>query len=235
MEFIERNADFITKSGRHIIASVRNDTDDFNCLRAGIDADEYQLSDINFKDDDVVIDIGSATGGEAMLLAAINSKMRILSFEPIPENIIIFNKNIKANGFGNIKTFPLAVTGKTEKVKIFYGDPSTPFGKAHYFVATPIKNPERSFIEVQGTTLEDIFKFNGINHCKLLKLDAEGSELEILQNAPLHILSKIDWILGEHHIQKRDEMLKATRGLFEDVPCDYQVETTLGHFRFRRK
>lgn len=235
IEFSEKQFAFTTKSGHSIIAIARLDTADYNALRAGITADEYGLQELDFNDNDVVIDIGSATGGEALLLASLNRGIKILAFEPLPENIKLLNENIKLNNFGNISTHLLAVAGKSGIIKIYYGDPKTTFGKAHYFIGTSIKNKDRKSINVKATTLEEIFKFNDIQKLKLLKIDAEGDELEILKNTPGYILKRIDWIIGEHHLQKRSEILKATKGLFEDVPCKYQSDSTLGHFKFKRK
>jgi len=235
LEFREQNFDFNTNIGKNIIATARLDTADFNALRAGIEDDEYDLKDFKYKDGDVVLDLGSGTGGEALLLSVINPKIRILSFEPLPDNFRLLNQNIKMNGFTNIETFPMAVSGKSGFIDIYYGDPRTEFGKHHYFIGAPIPNPDREFVTVVSMTLEEVFKVNKIDHCKILKLDIEGIEFETLNNCPPEILAKIDYIIGEHHIQKRDEILKATKGLFDDVPCRYQENAAIGHFRFRNK
>jgi len=54
-------------------------------------------------------------------------------------------------------------------------------------------------VEVQSITLERIFKWNDIDRCALLKIDCEGAEYEILE-AGEQYLDRIDWLMGEFHI-----------------------------------
>jgi len=235
LEFREQNFDFMTHIGKNIIATARLDTCDFNALRAGIEDDEYGLKDFKYKDGDVVLDLGAHLGGEAMLLAVINPKIRILSFEPLPENFKLLNQNIKLNGFTNIETFPMAVCGKSGFLDIYYGDAKTEFGRHHYFTGAPIVNPEREHVTVVSMTLEEIFRTQKIEHCKILKMDIETSEIDVLETCPPEILAKIDYIVGEHHYIKREELFKKTKGLFDDIPCRYQTNDGIGHWRWRNK
>ncbi len=47
-------------------------------------------------------------------------------------------------------------------------------------------------------TLDEIFDDNKIVRCKLLKIDCEGAEYEILPNA--RALSRVDYLSGEFHM-----------------------------------
>lgn len=51
-----------------------------------------------------------------------------------------------------------------------------------------------------ATSLDEVFKENNIVHCNFLKIDCEGAEYEILSNASVNTLSKIDYIAMEIHL-----------------------------------
>jgi hypothetical protein len=58
--------------------------------------------------------------------------------------------------------------------------------------------PDHSYFKVESTTLDAIFKEQRIEHCKLLKIDIEGSEHEVLLNA--NCLNRVEYLVGEFHI-----------------------------------
>ena len=60
-------------------------------------------------------------------------------------------------------------------------------------------------IDVPSITLEEIVKKHGIKKIKLLKIDCEGSEYEILYNCPTKILKKIECLGGEFHENSKIE------------------------------
>jgi hypothetical protein len=55
-----------------------------------------------------------------------------------------------------------------------------------------------SYFKAESTTLDAVFTVNDIKHCKLLKIDIEGSEHEVLLNSSC--LSRIEYLVGEFHI-----------------------------------
>ena len=61
---------------------------------------------------------------------------------------------------------------------------------------------EQDNVDIESTTLENIIKENNINNIKLLKIDCEGSEYEILYNTPKEILNLIKYMRGEFHENK---------------------------------
>ena len=218
-----------------INCGLREGTADFNAVQSVAVQDEYNLKAISFEDGDVVIDIGAHIGSVSLLLASLDTRLEIYAYEPLPENVDLLRKNAVMNGFANIFPFLLAVGGKAGREKIHYGDEATESGRCHHFLGNAHGVPLKGFCEADVTTLEKIFLDNKIKKCKLVKLDAEGAELDILRACPLKVLRRIDYIVGEHHSVKREVVLKATRGLFVDVPCPWQTEVELGHFWFRRR
>lgn len=222
-------------NGKELIFALREDTADFNSIQASVVEDEYRLKDFDFDDGDVIIDVGSETGGEAVALATLGKRLDIYSFEPIPENYELLKINILMNDAFNVRPFPVAVGGKVGEIDIYYGAMDNELGRHHHFIGNPMNVPRGDKVRVDLTTLEDIMKEMKIDKIKLVKLDPEGAEVDILRAAPPEVLEKIDWIIGEHHNIKRSELLALTKGLFDDMPCAYQSDGNIGHFRFRNK
>jgi hypothetical protein len=54
--------------------------------------------------------------------------------------------------------------------------------------------------EVPSTTLDRVFEENGIVRCRLLKIDCEGSEHEVLSTCT--VLGRVDYLRGEFHINE---------------------------------
>jgi len=235
MEYPVYNQEFITFWGKKLVVGLREETADFDAVQAVAVQDEYNLGAIRFEDNDACIDVGAHIGSVSLLLASLDKKLKIYSYEPLPENVDLLRKNAFQNGFSNIFPFCLAVGGKEGKLKIHYGNEETESGRRHRFIGNPNAVPWKGFYMADTITLEKIFLDNKIEKCKLLKLDPEGEELNILEACPPEILKKIDYIVGEHHFVKRDVILKATKGLFLDIPCPWQTETELGHFWFKNK
>ena len=55
------------------------------------------------------------------------------------------------------------------------------------------------FVDVPGTSLDQIFQDLELERCDFLKMDCEGSEYEIIFGASDHILRRIKHIYLEYH------------------------------------
>jgi hypothetical protein len=51
--------------------------------------------------------------------------------------------------------------------------------------------------DVASVTLDEVFAVHGIERCRLLKIDCEGMEYEILPGAG--VLDKVEYLAGEFH------------------------------------
>jgi FkbM family methyltransferase len=167
-----------------------------------INNDSYDIAidnKVNFKNDDVVIDIGGNIGTVSILLAKKYPFIKIYAFEPVYENWKNFKRNIKINNINNIKLFNLAVAGNNCFAKIEYdyhinGCSSLIKDFFHQFQSKEIYIKRNT---VKTITLDDILLKFKIDKCKLLKIDCEGSEFEIFYNSKL--LNKIEYVTGETH------------------------------------
>lgn len=137
----------------------------------------------NSYDKGVIFDIGAYFGEITLNLAKLNPHSKIISFEPNPE---MFNKlsfNTLLNKFDNIDLYPFAAGENNADVMLtFYSE--SPEG-AH--IDTLVTQHS---IPVKQKKLDDIYfeKYNDIP-VKLIKIDTEGYELNVLKGAK-QILSK---------------------------------------------
>ena len=161
--------------------------------------DSYNLDSIDFKDGDVVIDIGGKVGMVSLYLAKKYPFLKIYAFEPVKQNYENFLKNIELNNINKdiIKVFNLAITKDRRDVIL-----TSPFNNSggsniyDYHICSKILN--NSSIG-KSITFDDIFTNNNISKCKLLKIDCEGAEYEILYSANVENLKNCEYMRGEFH------------------------------------
>jgi FkbM family methyltransferase len=154
----------------------------------------YQLDKISFADKDVVIDIGAHVGIFDCYLAKRFPFLTIIAFEPVPRNFSNLLLNIRENRVTGIQSFNEAVscTGKTVSLNVS----SRNTGGASAFNVNS-NDPHLFPVDVRSRTLDSIFKDFSISRCKLLKIDCEGAEYEILTCAT--VLERIEYLRGEFH------------------------------------
>lgn len=148
---------------------------------------DYDL-DIPFEDGDIVLDIGAHVGIVSIYLAKKHPNITIYAFEPYKPNYERLLRNIIANKVKNVIPFNRAVTADGRDVMIG-GDPKTNTGGANIFV-------ERGEA-VQSIKVGDFLKEKNVERVKLLKIDCEGAEYEILENADW--LDRVEYVRGEFH------------------------------------
>lgn len=158
--------------------------------------DEYRLGQIRFEPGDVIVDVGAHVGMVAIWLAVRNPQVTVIAIEPEPLNLSHLRTNIAANGVRNIVVVPLALTADRRMLPIAR-PPANSGGAGCYYDQTD----GYATSEVGSTTLDAIFEEFVPHHCRLLKVDCEGAEHEILPAS--QALRRVDWFAGEFHINSR--------------------------------
>lgn len=153
--------------------------------------EDYELDKIDFRPGDVVIDIGAHVGVVSIYLAKKFNNLRIYAFEPIRDNYKRLLRNIQVNQAA-VTPANLAVAGTRGLISI-KARPDANSGGASLWLK---EERGRKTFEVDGITLPEIFDRYGIEHCKLLKIDCEGNEYNILKG---QILKRVDILRGEFH------------------------------------
>jgi FkbM family methyltransferase len=157
--------------------------------------DEYNFDNIGLKPGDIVIDIGGNIGMVSILLARKFPFIKVYAFEPVKQNYENFLRNIDLNRIpeGVIAVENIAVTKDSRDVcmKLIQHNPGGSMVSSDA--------PQNGDEAVRSETLMRIIEKNKIGKVKLLKIDCEGTEYEILYNAPPQILSNIEYLRGEFH------------------------------------
>jgi FkbM family methyltransferase len=157
----------------------------------------YQLDEIDFQPDDVVLDIGAHVGIVSIYLAKKFPGIKVYAYEPSKENFARLLRNLSANGVQNVLASNRAITSDGRELTIS-GNPASNTGGMSAFTT-----PNGHSQTVSSWTLTDIFGESQFDRVKLLKIDCEGSEFEILKSADARLLNRIEHLRGEFHTNQR--------------------------------
>lgn len=163
-------------------------------------ADSYGLDDHRIEPGDVILDIGAHIGGVSIYLAKRHPQARIIAYEPSPSNFALLKENLARNEIANVLAVNRAVAGRRGRLRLVEvpGDTSgaTAMASAEGRKALAARGFQET--EVEAVTLGDVFEAHGIGRCRLLKLDCEGAEHEIL--ADLRVFKHVDALTMELHV-----------------------------------
>lgn len=204
---------------------------------------EYDFSDLKLKAGDVVLDIGGCVGMIACYLVKQFPGIRVISIEPSTRNYNNLVKNITANGCeDNIVAINAAVASTSNdkvQIKTFLKSTSNSQGVLDSKSNTAdefqimngldlkicdlhnnksITHPTYEFIEINFAntiTLQEICDKYDINKIKLIKIDCEGAEHDILRANP-DILKKTEHLRMELH-GKKEENQKTLNEVFKNI------------------
>jgi FkbM family methyltransferase len=158
--------------------------------------DEHLLATVDLinrrfpKDNGLLIDIGAYNGDSATCLARLLPNNKVWAFEPNPA---LFNEAVDlCKRKGNIHVFNLGFSNKAGETDFYLTKHAVSSS-----LLQPLPNPEIEYdskIKVSIETLDQYFK--NVQNILLLKLDAQGAELRILE-AGEQTLRKTKLILTE--------------------------------------
>jgi len=180
---------FETKTGLKI--KIRTNSTDLMALTNVWMINEYGVEDFQIAKNDTIIDVGAHIGLFSLLVSQFCKTGKIFSFEPISDNFNLLMSNLKLNHTENIHPFNLAVSKNTSSVDLFLSSDQS---------AHSIFSSDSESTTVKSISLQRIFDENKISSCKLLKLDCEGAEYEIIDSLPLEYFDKIENIAIEYHV-----------------------------------
>ena len=121
---------------------------------------------------DLFLDIGANVGGYTILASRV-SGARTMAFEPVPSTFQELRRNILVNGIERLVEASQLGLGDTQGVLSMTADR----GGLNHIVAGSWRG---ATVDVPVRRLDDVL--NG-SSCKLIKLDAEGFEMNILRGA----------------------------------------------------
>ena len=170
---------------------------------------EYMLGRISFQDGDCVFDCGANVGEVGMCLQRINASMNIISVEPEEDEAACCDLNVYG---GQKKTLRKALWFEEGELTLFSKNQS---GDSSLFEIQAYE----STTKVQATTLSALIEERNLAKVKLLKLEAEGAEPEILLGAEKH-LQRIEYISAD---------LGPERGIDQESTAAAAINFLLSH------
>lgn len=126
---------------------------------------------------DIVLDIGAHVGYFTTLFRlAVGAGGRVFAFEALPETYRRLLHNVLINGFTNVQPLPLAVADRSGTAYFYVNEENE--GESSLFAESgPAVGP------VQVVSLNDLFREDFPLRPRLMKIDAEGAEMNILNGA----------------------------------------------------
>ncbi|MFZ1061449.1 MAG: FkbM family methyltransferase, partial [Candidatus Rokuibacteriota bacterium] len=116
---------------------------------------------------------------------------KVISVEPNPENLWYLRSNIRTNRLNNIVVVPKALADDVTRAFLHYEPKDTALG------SILLKRGKK--LAVETSTLNLIHeKLIGLDRVRLVKIDTEGLDLQVLRGG-LHILGKVDNLIVEQN------------------------------------
>lgn len=163
--------------------------------------------------DDVVIDLGANVGEVSEYF--IPKRAIIHAYEPNPYAFDLLTKRV--GKYGNITLYPAAVSNQNGKMPLFLHK-SHGEGEVHFSQASSLQgdksNVSGDSVEVDVLDIKDVL--SKADHIKLIKIDIEGGEYDIMEDI-LDQGDKIDYILLETHEKKNEAFAARHEKLMQKI------------------
>ncbi|SDL41277.1 methyltransferase, FkbM family [Salinimicrobium catena] len=152
------------------------------------------LKNYLFLDSGVFIDVGANVGQTLLKVRAVTS-MEYLGFEPNPDCVSYLHQLIKINEFREASIIPVGISNSNALVELnmYSGPLDSSASMIDGFSHRPVK--EKMLVPVLN--LETIAKQYDLSFVSIIKIDVEGSELEVMKSFKNIILREHPFILLE--------------------------------------
>ena len=139
------------------------------------------LQKLNIKDGKF-IDVGVNIGQTLLKLRSVNREIDYIGFEPNATCVYYSNELVKANGFKNTSIIPTGISNINGVLKLnFYSDNNTDPSASIVDNFRPDRNVKFSqYIPVN--TIENLSQTVNLTEIRIIKIDVEGAELEVLES-----------------------------------------------------
>jgi FkbM family methyltransferase len=178
---------------------------------------------------DVFVDVGAHLGLLSLAAArAMQGSGKIIAFEPFPETRKLMERSFWINGFAQmLQLHEAAVSSRNGSSRLFLGEAS---GHHSIFALDTTASKNSREIEVRMLTLDSVLARE--EAVTLIKIDAEGAELDVVAGATATLQRHHDAALiaefGPVHLRRTGHTIDEWLGTFENLGYRYRrinVET----------
>ncbi len=169
-------------------------------------SDNYKVLSrgLTFNVGDVILDIGACEGMFSIMMAKLFPHTRVIALEPVPQTFYSLLRNIGLNGAMNIEPCNIGVGKETGLLPMSACNDNMAGGSSAVMTFNPAEHTQ---ITVDVLSLDDVFVKYNLAKVKLLKMDIEGLEYDVIYASKL--LGRVENFVGEFHINKK---LKEVQG-----------------------
>lgn len=154
----------------------------------------YGLTEANWQ---TIVDIGANRGYFSLFAAQNSPNVRIYAIEPFATTFQILRKNIRANHFeSRIEPLSFALSSENGHSPFYLGEDLLD----NSLLKIVSDKPDTVLVETRS--LASFMDSFDLIHIDMLKMNCEGSEYDILMNAPQTYLQRIQRIRLEYHTPK---------------------------------
>ena len=179
-----------------------------NLLRGGKKAEYYVPPALAPK---VILDIGSNLGGSILYFHSVFPDAAIIGFEPHPETFEVLRRNVA--DLPGVSVFNYGLGAGDAAVTIPFEGPN--FGRFRLAPRAIVDPDAVRSVECQIRHAGDTLRSLGLSQVDLIKIDCEGSELDVFTTAPEELITRCRWIVGEMHDASAFEILALLASHFD--------------------
>lgn len=181
-------------AGRTLRPLVREDSCDVDLVHMIVcEASEYRLPAVVRPR--VIFDIGANIGMTALYFSVVYPEADIYCFEPFPENVSLLRVNARRHS-NRIRVIPVGLSDKVGSLPYATSRDQRNLGGGGF---SDLGSDTARRLALPVTTVDRVMAELGLTQVDVFKIDAEGSELPILNGIPQTVRAGAQALIGELH------------------------------------
>jgi FkbM family methyltransferase len=181
-----------------------SDNSGFAALYSGNEKDNQKVYASVVRPGDTVIDAGANWGVHSLYLARlVGSNGRVHAFEPHPEVNRELRSNLDLNNLSQVSTHQLALSDHAGIIPFHL----SAFSKASHIMKPSEQSSQPTSgrcVEVRSCTLDELASDLSLSSIRLMKVDVEGAESDLLRGAAQTITKFRPHLVIELHSPEQD-------------------------------
>lgn len=193
-----------------------------NLLRGGTKAEYYVPASLKPK---LILDIGSNIGASILYFHELFPQAQIIGFEPHPATFEVLRRNVA--DIASVSVFNYGLGAADARIALPFDGVS--FGGFGVLPRQRFAESDLAPVECEIRHAGESLRQLGVREVDLLKIDCEGSELDVFRVLEAEMVARCKWIVGEMHDASAFEILARLAPHFD---LDLRKQMFAPTFRF---